>query len=336
MPAYVTHSLFGQDVADKLSGDLKILIGSHRAAFEWGLQGPDLLFFRNAVKGGDILNVYGSLMHVEKTDELFTAMTDYVIALRDQTGAQDDYARCLAYLAGFYCHYTLDKNAHPYVYHHEERMVRQRPILARDTAHARFESDIDSVLYQERTHRPIRQFPLPRTLIRDEGMMRSIGQMYRTVLRQVYQIDAPVAELMRCFTDTYRAIWVLVRHGKVAAPLARMLDRLTGRTEHFSAHVRNTVVEQDVLNHARRTWDWASDPEKTSRATFEQVFEDSVVEATANIEALYDAIETGRSIEFVGMSSFGNGDPCEEEQRAKIQKKLESARAHMEQMEVGT
>lgn len=48
MPAFVTHELFGTQVFGQLDEEIQEMLEMNPAPYFWGLQGPDLLFFRDA------------------------------------------------------------------------------------------------------------------------------------------------------------------------------------------------------------------------------------------------------------------------------------------------
>lgn len=47
MPAFVTHELFGTQVFGQLDEEIQEMLEMNPAPYFWGLQGPDLLFFRD-------------------------------------------------------------------------------------------------------------------------------------------------------------------------------------------------------------------------------------------------------------------------------------------------
>ena len=109
MPAYLTHRISGDMVLDKLDKDAI----KHKKAFYLGCQGPDILFFRNYQpwKSARVSLLLGISMHHKKVREFFEHALEYV---REYIG--DDLQELKAYIAGMITHYSIDKNAHPFVY----------------------------------------------------------------------------------------------------------------------------------------------------------------------------------------------------------------------------
>ena len=52
MPAIYAHTRFGKIVAKQLEGELEQVVSRNYAAFQTGLQGPDIFFFYNSANLG--------------------------------------------------------------------------------------------------------------------------------------------------------------------------------------------------------------------------------------------------------------------------------------------
>lgn len=109
MPAYLTHRIAGDMVLEKLDEDAI----PHKKAFYLGCQGPDILFFRNYQpwKSARLSLMLGISMHHKKVREFFEHALEYV---RKYLGG--DLQELKSYIAGMITHYSIDKNAHPFVY----------------------------------------------------------------------------------------------------------------------------------------------------------------------------------------------------------------------------
>ncbi len=109
MPAYLTHRISGDMVLNKLDKDAI----PHKKAFYLGCQGPDILFFRNYQpwKSARVSLMLGISMHQKKVRTLFEHALEYV---REYIGG--DLAELKSYIAGMITHYSIDKNAHPFVF----------------------------------------------------------------------------------------------------------------------------------------------------------------------------------------------------------------------------
>lgn len=106
MPTTYAHYRFGQDVLGRLDGETKELIHNNIDIFNYGIYGPDILFFHSI--GSDKITKKGSTNHHEP----FKIILSYATS---QTASAKDKAVYLAYIFGFICHFALDSYCHGYV-----------------------------------------------------------------------------------------------------------------------------------------------------------------------------------------------------------------------------
>lgn len=109
MPGFLTHRAAGEEVFERLkTGSIP-----EEKAFYLGCQGPDMLFFRNYqlwhVRRKTLR--LGVTMHRDKTRELMTQIFEFLSSYNKK-----DKGELISYIAGFITHYSVDKNAHPFVY----------------------------------------------------------------------------------------------------------------------------------------------------------------------------------------------------------------------------
>ena len=202
MPAFVTHELFGTQVFGQLDEEIQEMLEMNPAPYFWGLQGPDLLFFRDAFFGRSVLQRYGGLMHCEKTDELFWAMSSYLNERKDT----DEYETLAAYILGFVGHYCLDREAHPYVYF---KQVQKERVLAADQRrgiHNRIESDIDTAFYRMKRGRSVQEYRPAKRLWGSPWEYRVIARLYQFLLEEVYGLQTDPTEVEKCFDDARRMV----------------------------------------------------------------------------------------------------------------------------------
>ena len=100
MPSTYAHYRFGKRVLERLDGEARRIAERHRALFDVGLHGPDVLFHYRAFARNPV-NRLGHEVHA------WTGRRFFAQAL---PAAADDEAR--AYLYGFLCHFALDSTCH--------------------------------------------------------------------------------------------------------------------------------------------------------------------------------------------------------------------------------
>lgn len=122
MPTTYAHYRFGCDVLKCLPEPAQALIAKHRALFDFGVHGPDLLFYYKPL-GKNAVNQVGYRSHERTGRDFFTQAAEAV-----KKAPQPEAAR--AYLYGVLCHFTLDRECHPYVGQKEQTGVSHSAIEA--------------------------------------------------------------------------------------------------------------------------------------------------------------------------------------------------------------
>lgn len=107
MPTTYAHYRFGCDVFSALPDRAQAVIASHRSLFDFGVHGPDLLFYYEPLHKNSVSQV-GYQSHERTGRDFFTQAADTA-----RESPQKEAA--LAYLYGVLCHFALDRECHPYV-----------------------------------------------------------------------------------------------------------------------------------------------------------------------------------------------------------------------------
>lgn len=151
MPSIATHYLFGQDLLNRLDHSEQDTLAKSMGAFRLGLQGPDIFLYDLIhTKIAKDMN-FGEIMHTKRTDIFFFHYIEYL-----KTNKLCDNATAIAYFYGMLCHYSLDSTAHPYIYYSTNLYGNSPEGQAKSLfAHRQFETDLDELLYYDRTKKSI-------------------------------------------------------------------------------------------------------------------------------------------------------------------------------------
>lgn len=82
---------------------LKEIIRKNPNAYHMGLQGPDIFFYYLNPYMRKRKNNICNILHEKNTGAFFDNLLEYTVVLETE-----DREICLAYIAGFLCHYALD------------------------------------------------------------------------------------------------------------------------------------------------------------------------------------------------------------------------------------
>ena len=304
MPAFVTHELAGRELLSRLSLREKRTVGRAPWAYFWGLQGPDLLFFRDAVRGKSSLPQMGSFLHQQDPGELLGAMAAYAAGQ-----PEEEREMLLAYCLGFVGHYVMDTQLHPYVYAQQVRISRQLPEAWRGGVHFRIESEMDTAYYRCRTGRAVQEYaPAPR-LWGTRAQRKVIAGLYEFLLREIYGFEVEPGQVEACFADTRRIMGLTLCPWDGVQKAAWALEGLGARWGSLSGHIRPRHVDWDVLNLAQRPW---QSPEAGSAPDCRSV--PQLVEAACRMgeelcAQLAAAVRSGQELVLPGLPSFDRGAP---------------------------
>ena len=138
MPTTYAHYRFGRDVLAQLSPDTQALISRNRELFDFGVHGPDLLFYYKPI-GKNHVNETGYRNHRRTGRDFFTEAAAHAAAAPDKDAAR-------SYLYGVLCHFALDRCCHPYVAVKEHDGVSHSTIEASFDRYLMLKDGLDPVM----------------------------------------------------------------------------------------------------------------------------------------------------------------------------------------------
>lgn len=257
MADFVSHYLFGEQALDAFPTAVQLAAARRPAVFNWGLQGPDPLFYHKLAFGSP-LHKYGNRMHSERTDELFFA---FARAVNRMEGAGRDIAE--SYFYGFLCHYALDSALHPYVYCRQQECLEADPRQSASAVHCQIESDIDYALYDAEYHAPVTEFDPGAyyKLTHEETAVLAVLLHY--LLRVVYGVRVDTAALR----DSFGEMLAVQRFLYAGVPLVyrgvQQAEKLLGRGALLSSHIKGEAPAWNCLNLEHAPWRNLWKPEET-------------------------------------------------------------------------
>lgn len=309
MPSFITHALVGNQIRKTLSQPKAIAaVKRCPTAFEWGCQGPDLLFFGERRKNRpNPLGEHGPRLHKENTDQLFREITRYLISLKNT----DYFAPSLSYALGFLCHYALDKNIHPYIYFMQEKMRGRYHSSVHYGIHMKLETDLDTAFYQYQTgEESIRRYRLNPALISDcEGQAVACHFLARMILAN-HGVRFSPGDIQPCLTNLYRKeAFMLEPTGIVSAAACRWQDLNQGVTNVQYANYRPRQVNYDILNRRHDLWKNFRQKELPRHESVLELLDAAQKEACLLSELLLNAVENVQDFPLTDMPTFDDGNP---------------------------
>lgn len=296
MPALITHYQFALRVFSRLR-QRGVQVADRDAAL-LGAQGPDLFFFHRVLpwEPGTSYLHQGIKMHKLSPAEIFEGFRE---ELNRASGPERE--RMLGYVEGFFCHYALDRAAHPFVRYWQQVLRQEQPAYgATDYAyHFRIESAWDTLMLRRESGRLIRDFKLTSVLPREnEEVSRAIGRLYRPLFKRWFGLEAPETHLAKAPADMRRVLRLLTDRREWKQKLMIRPVETISRQGHFATSLMRQadVSDWDYANEAGKPWHNPADPQQTSRDSFYQIYELAAVEAEDMIVAFLDALPGGASM----------------------------------------
>lgn len=134
MPTTYAHYKHGEAVKERVKPEARKIIEMYPELFHFGVHGPDLLFYYDALKKNPV-NRLGSAIHSRPGREFFEPAVEVLRQVEQEK--KGDVNPSLAYLYGFLCHYTLDVCCHGYI---------QEKIDKSGITHSELEAEFDREL----------------------------------------------------------------------------------------------------------------------------------------------------------------------------------------------
>lgn len=300
MADFMTHDLLGEQALAVFPSAAQRASALHPAAFRWGLQGPDPLYYHK-VYAGSPLHKLGNRLHQDKTSELFTVFAEAVNRL---TGTSHAIAE--AYFYGFLCHYALDSIIHPYVYFRQQECIAAMPDENPSVIHAKIETDIDCALI-DRIKGEHAQLPLSLYQLSDEEtavLTVILSHLIRRVLRE----NIPARMLRPIFSEMLAYQRVFYRGGNTIGKPAHVMERLFGKGPLVTAHMKTALPQWDALNESHTPWNNLWKPEITCTESVLQLIElarDKAAELASSYAAQFDS---GWMLNLSYYAPFDNGN----------------------------
>ena len=297
MPAMVAHYLFAQRVFSNLH---KIGIPvTDRAAANIGAQGPDIFFFHRVLPWqlGTSYVREGQRMHKISPARLFDAFRSMI---NRQTDAQK-HDVMLSYVEGFFCHYALDRAAHPFILYWQEHLREEQPRYGTTDSqyHFRIESALETMTLRRETGRLMRDFSLTTVLPTDRQTdFLTIGRLYQPVFAALLgSADATAEHIALAPGDMRQALLFMTDKSMIRQRLIHPLERLV-RKGHIGTSLLRPLDtgDWDYANEAHRLWTNPFDDAYSSNDSFFDIYELAAAEATDMITAFLEGLSSGTSM----------------------------------------
>lgn len=141
MPATYAHHTFGEWCIESMPEKERNLCIKHRHIFDFGVHGPDLLFYYKPLSSNEV-NKHGQDMHNWMGNEFFSLCKSKYL---NANMSDEEKEILMAYMLGFLAHFTLDSSCHAYI---------NEMVVETGVSHNLIESQYEAHLMRLRGYRP--------------------------------------------------------------------------------------------------------------------------------------------------------------------------------------
>lgn len=296
MPAMVTHYQFALRVFSKLK-KAGIQVANRDTALI-GAQGPDIFYFHRVLpwEFGESYVIVGQRLHKISPARLFEGLRAVL------NGNPGQYNEMLGYVEGFFCHYALDRAAHPYILWAQRQLQEEDPSYCRAAGsyHYRIESALDTITLRRETGRLISSFKLTEVLPKDhDNQYQVIGELYQSLLRRLFGMITTADHLALAPGDMRQALFLMTDRSMLRRDLIIRPVEVLSRQGHFATSLlrTNNTDDWDYANESHKQWYNPFDKDYTSTDSFFDIYSLAVAEAADMIMEFLDALPSGKSMQ---------------------------------------
>jgi|AGTN01.1.fsa_nt_gi hypothetical protein len=246
MPALIFHNYFARRIFEILPPVARRAAEKENKAYLLGSQGPDVLFYLRYYKPP--INLLGSRIHEYGNQ--------YSFFQRAGEYAREKNSDVLnAYLAGFICHYALDRNFHPYVFFREKDLPQYYDKEAGSYIHVYFESALDFIVLKDLMRENTKNYRSSKNIVVEKDAAKEIDAFYRAVA-PMFEVELPESAVVKAI-KYMRYFYRLTDDGYgVKYPFIRIVEKLAGEPAGISAFIRPKKERpaEDWLNLSEKTF----------------------------------------------------------------------------------
>lgn len=285
MPATITHAYFAEDLFNILDKKTKKLISNKKKELMMFSQNTDpLMFYILTLKNGKKIRKLQFVAHTEKTNLFFENTIKYI-----KKNKYYNNPDVLVFLYGFICHFALDSRTHPFIVYKTGYFIKEDAKTYKyNGLHNNMEAYLDNYML-EKHH--ISRIDFKKFCFSLEPFTEELNEVISYTFKKTYNVENmdkiyySSLKQMNFFLTTFR----LDPH-KYKSYIYRFIDKFTSKKtfklEPVSYNIRNKNI--DYLNNNHKEWNYPVDRTIKSHKNFDELYQNSLIEAKKLIEAVND------------------------------------------------
>ncbi|MPM24216.1 hypothetical protein SDC9_70697 [bioreactor metagenome] len=294
MPSIITHTLMAEKTLQELpTGPLKEAINANKEAFLLGANGPDYLYFYNALPWTDqkIRNDFTCLANEVHSSHINDF---YHLALKLISNQNDHEIRLamLAYLAGHLCHWALDCTAHPFIFYRTDGTTPETKYW-----HYRYEAMIDTYMLDYYKKEELIDLPQASLITYSDFTIQAIADLYGPIVSEIWNFDLDEHQVTKAFKDFHSILMLTYDPVGIWFSIIQLFETIKKDKWSFTGHfiTLNKDDAKDILNLTRQKWANPCDCSRVHHDSFIELFRESLYLGNKTLQTLENCLETGRS-----------------------------------------
>lgn len=277
------------------------------AAYYYGAQGPDLMFFHRAApwQFGRSLRHLGSSIHKSDPDLPLNLMRKYWV----KSGCDGEI---LSYILGYMTHYSLDRTAHPYIYALQDRMIREENIKYRPFfVHNRIESALDVILLRNEAEIMPPDYNPATVLKADHSLLKKLADFLGDVFGEIFPGKVKSDDFLYAFRDLRSNLSLLHDVTGFKRKFMRTLESIFRTGPVVSALILpvREDCDWDYANLSKSIWRNPSDPVHVRSESYLQLFDMAKTDVLGLIQGFMSLPEDGSMRDITGGLGYNTGAP---------------------------
>lgn len=288
MPCIITHKIFAEKAFMQLNKqDIIQLIDNHAQLFYIGSNGPDILFYHNALPWQSHLTKAISSLGNQMHSTLINAFYEKAFELIQKEKNRQIKERIMAYLLGHLTHWALDKSVHPYIFYRTGASEK----IHMDYHH-RIESDIDLKLLHRIKGVEASQYCSYQICEYDDAMLQAIARLYVPIAKEIYHVDLKVNDIRKAL-DNWKMLQKLFQdaNGTKEKIIFKIEQKLNIPWRYSGYLLKQKEEDYDVLNDNHDLWCHPCDQSIQSKQSFMELFEEGLQLVNPLLEKAYGCME---------------------------------------------
>ena len=313
MPDLVAHVWFSERVAAALPPE--IADKTRHLLYPYASVGPDVWFPCGFYGTKDKpLAARGGHMHENETGAFLIALTERCRV----SGAKD---LLFAYLAGYICHYAMDRTCHPYIIYRTGDYTGTPETMRYRGSHTRLERAIDVWLIREKYHSSPRRFNLNRRCLPLRRLPEELREDLTAVYDRVYGWPDAFDALNRAIRDHHILYWLVWDPTGILNQLTKLTDNGASIYDYRYFSYQGRDIDEgalDFLNLSHTPWRNFADPTLVSTESFPELVDRAERDAVDIIHVIYNYVylnqdELPEIARRIGNASYTSGLDCRDE-----------------------